>query len=245
MVGVDKIPSIREKLSIIIPVFNEEGTLKRIVEKIQCVPLEGIEKEIVLVDDGSIDQTRKIIKSLSGVKYVFHESNQGKGAAIKTGINHSSGNLILIQDADLEYFPEDYPILLAPLLNKEVEFVMGTRFVHSNPKFFTKEGDPFFSHYIGNKLIIWLTNVLYGQRHTDYESCYKLFTRSLANQVQVSTNGFAFDNELICKCLRKKYQIKEVPVRYNPRPYSSGKKINWKDGITMLWAIVKWRIMPL
>lgn len=236
--------SSHKKLSIIIPAYNEEATIQEVIRKVQNVNLDHMEKEIVVVDDGSRDRTREILKQIPGIRYIFHEKNLGKGGALKTGIQNSTGDLILLQDADLEYDPEDYRALVQPILERRSEFVMGSRFITQRPHFFTKNGDPFFTHYIGNWMIIWLTNFLYGQRNTDYEGCYKVFTRSLAQSIPVITNGFAFDNELICKTLRRRYRISEVPIHYSPRLYSQGKKITWRDGIVMLWTIFKWRFLP-
>ncbi len=231
-------------LSVIIPVLNEEKTLPEIIRRVQNVDLLGIEKDIIVVDDGSRDRTREILPTLPNIRYFLHSENQGKGAAIKTGIREALGEAIVIQDADLEYDPNDYNALLAPLLEGKGEFVMGSRFLLEKPRFFTKEGAPFFSHYIGNRMIITLTNFLYGRRNTDYEGCYKAFTRELAQSLPVQADGFEFDNELICKCMRRGHKIVEVPIHYAPRLYSEGKKIKWKDGLRMLWTIVKWRFLP-
>lgn len=233
------------KLSIVIPAYNEEKTIRQIIQNVRAVDLPGIEKEIIVVDDKSRDSTREILKTLLGIKPIFHDKNKGKGGAVKTGIENSTGDIILIQDADLEYNPEDFSILLQPILKNEVDFVMGSRFLFSEPKFFTSDGQPFFSHYIGNKVITAFTNLLYGQRKTDYEGCYKAFTRKIANEIKVETNGFAFDNELMCKTFRLGYEIAEVPIRYESRLYSEGKKITWKDGMAILWTILKWRFLPV
>lgn len=233
------------KLSVIIPVLNEAGTIREVVRRVQSVTLtKALEREILVVDDGSTDGTREILKTLAGIQPLFHEKNLGKGAALKTGIRAATGDILLLQDADLEYNPEDYPALLSPLLRGEAELVMGSRFLNERPKFFTKDGAPFFSHYLGNYLIIWATNLLYGQRNTDYEGCYKTFTRSLIQSFPIEADGFAFDNELVCKSLRRGYRIEEAPIRYHPRLYSEGKKITWQDGLVMLWTIVKWRFLP-
>lgn len=232
------------KLSVIIPVMNEAATIRKLIDWVKRVPLEGLEKEILVVDDGSKDGTPEILKGTRGIRTFFHDRNRGKGAALKTGIKNSTGDLLLLQDADLEYSPEDYPALLEPVLKGEAEFVMGSRFLYQRLRFFTRKGPPFFSHYIGNHLIIRITNLLYGQNHTDYEGCYKVFTKSLSNAIPIQADGFAFDNELICKSLRRGYRIVEVPIRYHPRLYSQGKKIKWKDGVLMLWTILKWRVLP-
>ena len=197
-----------------------------------------------MVDDGSQHQTVKVLKETSDIRLILHGKNKGKGAALKTGIENATGDIILLQDADSEYDPQDYPALLQPILEGRSEFVMGSRFLYKRPRFLTKDGDPFISHFMGNLLIIWATNFLYGQKKTDYEGCYKVFTKSLIERIPIRANGFEFDNELICKAFRRGYQICEVPIRYSPRLYSEGKKIKWQDGVRMLWNIVMWRFRP-
>lgn len=231
-----------KKITVLVPVYNEERTIKEVLEKVKQAPLpNGLEKEILVVDDGSSDQTHEKLSEISDIQIFAHDRNQGKGAAIKTGLRHATGDIILIQDADLEYNPADYPVLLQPILGGFVEFVMGSRFLCEAPRFFTKNGSPFFSHFIGNWIIIRLTNFLYGQKMTDYEGGYKAFTASLARAIPVSANGFEFDNELICKSIKRGYKIAEVPIRYKPRLYTEGKKISWRDGVAILWTILKWQ----
>ena len=229
------------KLSVIIPAYNEAQTIEEILSRVKNVVLGDLEKEIIVVDDGSRDGTRDILRRIMGIHYVFHERNKGKGGAIKTGISTATGDILLIQDADLEYDPEDYRVMIQPILAGETEFVMGSRFLLQKIHFFTEHGAPFFSHYIGNKLITWTTNFLYGQQFTDYEGCYKAFTAALAREIPIRTDGFAFDNELICKTLRRRHRIKEVPIRYKSRLYTDGKKITWRDGLKILWIILKCR----
>lgn len=232
------------RISIIIPLFNEERTIQELIQRVQNVNLNGLEKDIVVVDDGSQDRTAELLRKINGIRYFTNLRNQGKGAAIKTGIRHATGEIFLIQDADLEYDPRDYPVILKPILEGKVEFVMGSRFLVEKPRFFTKKGAPFFSHYVGNLMVIAWTNFLYGQRKTDYEGCYKAFTRTLKEWIPIETNGFDFDNELICKALRRGHEIAEVPIRYKPRLYKEGKKIRWQDGVRILWSIFKWRFLP-
>lgn len=241
---MQSIATATKKVSVIIPAFNEEKNIAEIVRRVQKVIVPGIEKEIIVVDDASGDGTRNILKGLEGVCSVLHERNHGKGAAITTGISKASGDIILIQDADLEYDPEDYEKVIRPLAEGACDVVMGSRFLTEKPRFFTKNGDPFFSHFVGNLMIIWLTNFLFGRKFTDYEGCYKAFTRTVALTIPVEAKDFAFDNELICKSLRRGYTICEVPIRYHPRIYSEGKKIRWQHGVKILWTILKWRFLP-
>lgn len=233
-----------KKLSVIIPVFNEEKTIQELIRRVKSVPLPELEKELIVVDDGSRDETPQILKQIEGILMLRHDKNRGKGAAVKTGIRAATGELILLQDGDLEYNPEDYDLLLKPLLAREAQLVMGSRFLFEKPKFFTKNGDPFFSHYVGNLLIRNLSNRLYGQKIKDYEACYKVFPRSLIDSVPIEADGFEFDNELISKSLRRGYRIAEVPVRYHSRLYQEGKKITWRHGMVILWTILKWRFLP-
>lgn len=228
------------KLSVIIPTYNEEATISEVIAKVDNVEV-GIPKEIIVVDDGSKDRTREILSKMKNIRTVFHEQNKGKGGALKTGILNAAGDLFMLQDADLEYDPSDYPTLLEPILNDEADLVMGSRFLSNGPKFFTRNGDPFFSHFIGNLMIRWTTNFLYGRRFTDYEGCYKAFKKNLVDAIPVEANGFDFDNELICKAMRKGYRICEVPIHYKARLYTEGKKITWRDGVKILWQIVKCR----
>jgi glycosyltransferase involved in cell wall biosynthesis len=233
------------KLSVIIPAYNERGTIEAVVRRVQAVNLGPIEKEIIVVDDGSRDGTTEILKELSGIRHIPHERNAGKGAALTTGFQAATGDIVLIQDADLEYNPDDYPTVIRPILEGSSDVVMGSRFILYKPKFFGKRRSPYLSHYVGNVLITSITNLLYGQRFTDYEGCYKAFRRSLVAATPVKTNGFEFDNELICKLIRKGARIAEVPIRYTPRTYAHGKKITWRHGVIMLWTIIKWRFLPL
>ena len=230
------------KVSIIIPAYNEVGTIEAIIQKVMETPLDGFEKEIIVVDDCSSDGTREVLQSLvSGIRLVFHPRNRGKGAAVRSGFATATGDILLIQDADLEYDPCDFPRLVEPIARGEADAVMGSRFLLEKPRFFSHDGAPFFSHFIGNKIIIWLTNLLYGFHATDYEGCYKAFSRQVIQDTTVLADSFDYDNELICKLLRRGRKIIEVPIHYYPRVYREGKKIRWQHGIKMVWAILKWR----
>ncbi len=233
------------KLSVIIPAYNEEQTIEAVVRRVQAVSLGPLGKEIIVVDDGSTDSTMGVLKGLPGIHCIRHARNQGKGAAVTTGTKAATGEILMIQDADLEYDPEDYPAVIQPILDGRCDAVLGSRFLMERPVFFGKRRSPYFTHYIGNLTIVFLTNLLYGQRFTDYEGCYKAFTRALLVSTPVSAKGFEFDNELICKIMRKGARIVEVPIHYMPRTYQHGKKITWRHGLIMLWTILKWRFLPV
>ena len=233
------------KLSVIIPAYNERSTIEAVVRRVQGVNLGPIEKEIIVVDDGSRDGTTAVLKELTGIRRISHERNAGKGAAVTTGIQAATGDIVLIQDADLEYHPEDYRTVIQPIVDGACDAVIGSRFVLYKPKFFGKRRSPYLTHYIGNMLIVTVTNLLYGRHFTDYEGCYKAFTRTVLASTPVGAKGFEFDNELVCKLMRKGARIVEVPIHYTPRTYAHGKKINWKHGLIILWTIVKWRFLPL
>jgi glycosyltransferase involved in cell wall biosynthesis len=233
------------KLSVVIPAYNEQATIAQTIERVKAVDLGGVDMEIVVVDDGSKDQTRQILATIPGIRVVLQERNAGKGAAVKSGFRAATGDILLIQDADLEYDPQDYPTLLKPIIDGRADAVMGSRFLLERLKFFGKGAkSPFFTHYIGNKLIVAFTNTLYGHSATDYEGCYKAFSRQIVDGIPIEANGFEYDNELICKILRRGYRLLEVPIKYRPRTYEEGKKIKWQDGVRMLWTIVKWRVRP-
>jgi glycosyltransferase involved in cell wall biosynthesis len=233
------------KLSIIIPAYNEAGTIEAIVRRVQAVDLGPIEKEIIVVNDGSNDGTERVVKGLPGIRHISHERNAGKGAALTTGFQAATGGIVLIQDADLEYDPDDYPAVIRPIVEGHSDVVMGSRFILHKPQFLGKRRSPYLSHYVGNMLITSITNLLYGQRFTDYEGCYKAFRRTLVAATPVKAKGFEFDNELICKLIRKGIRIMEVPIHYTPRTYARGKKVTWRHGVIMLWTIIKWRFLPL
>jgi len=233
------------KLSIIIPAYNEVSTIEAIVRRVQAVDLGSVEKEIIVVDDGSKDGTPAVLKHLTGIRPISHERNAGKGAALTTGFQAATGDIVIVQDADLEYDPADYRTVIQPIVDGKSDVVMGSRFILYQPKFFGKRRSPYLSHYIGNMLITTITNLLYGMQFTDYEGCYKAFRRSIIAATPVEATGFEFDNELICKLMRKGTRIVEVPIHYTPRTYAHGKKITWRHGVIMLWTIIKWRFLPI
>lgn len=226
-------------LSVIIPVYNEEATLVAIIKKVQEVRLaQGLDKEIVLVNDGSNDRTKAILDgfgSTTGMTIV-HQSNQGKTAAVLTGIRVSKGDIILIQDADLEYDPLQYPELLAPILNGRSEIVYGSRFLGSIA------GMEPINHW-ANRVSNWTLNLLYGIRLTDINTCYKLFTRRAFEGITIKGRYFDIDTELTVKLLNKGLTIKEVPIRYTARALNEGKKIRWTMALRMYWMIIKHRFI--
>ncbi len=231
-------------LSVVIPAYNEEETLAEVVGRVRAAQTGGLALEIVVVDDGSKDGTAEVMRKLPGITAVFNKKNGGKGAAVKSGFAAAKGDILLIQDADLEYDPGDYPAMVAPIVEGRADVVMGSRFAYERPHFFFGERvSPFFTHYIGNITITGLTNLLYGRSATDYEGCYKAFTKECLAGLSIEADGFEYDNELICRLLRRGVRLVEVPIRYQPRTYEQGKKIGWRDGLVILWTIIRWRFI--
>ncbi len=228
------------KLSIIIPAYNERNTILEILKQIESVDL-GMKKEIIIVDDCSTDGTSEILKALDGNQYkiILKNKNEGKGAAIKTGLAQAQGELVIFQDADIEYDPRDYPAMIQPILDGKTEVVLGIRI---KPEWDERRRKSlYWLSFIGNKLITWTTNLLFWNNAGEYEGCYKAFTKRLLDTVSITANGFEYDNELICKILKKGYKTIDVPIRYYPRNYETGKKIKWQDGFKILLTIIKER----
>jgi len=226
-------------LSVVVPVYNENDTLEEVIARIDDTDLV---EEIVLVDDGSTDGTRDLLEKLdkSGrkdLKILFHEKNQGKGAAVRTGIKKASGDLILIQDADLEYDPADYPALLFPVLVKNADVVYGSRFLGGPHRVL------FFWHYVVNRFLTCLSNMLTNLNLTDMEVGYKLFRREVLEKVEIKSDRFNFEPEITAKIAKQNIRIFEVPISYDGRTYEEGKKIGWKDGVEALWTILKYRFV--
>ena len=236
------------KLSIIMPVYNEEKTIGEVLNRVNDVKLDGIEKEIIVIDDGSTDKTidtiEKNIGKIKKAKFIKHTLNQGKGMAVKTGIGSATGEYIIIQDADLEYNPKDIIKLLEPIQTGKAEVVFGTR-LKRLPNFFRDERRPqFLIHYIGNKFLSLMTSALYGQWLTDMETCYKLFPKKAINDMPLHAKGFELEPEITAKLLKKGYKILEIPISTNPRGYDEGKKLNTvKDGILAFWSLLKYRVV--
>jgi glycosyltransferase involved in cell wall biosynthesis len=225
------------KLSVIVPVFNERNTVAEIVRRMRSVDLP-VDREIVVVDDGSDDGTRDVLTQLadSTVRIVKHGVNRGKGAAIRTGLENSTGDVVLVQDADLEYDPEDWPRLLAPMLKGRARVVYGSRFTG-------ERRNMLFLHWVGNRFLSLVTNMLYNSTLSDMETCYKLFERDVLDGVQLRANRFDFEPEFTAKVLRRGIRIYEVPISYAGRELHEGKKITWRDGVSALWTLVKYRFV--
>jgi glycosyltransferase involved in cell wall biosynthesis len=239
------------KLSIIMPVYNEVETIAEIVRRVRAVRLTvpvgfgpkngsvvGFEREIVIADDGSTDGTREFLRTLEGdpdAVVIFHQHNQGKGAAVRTGLQQASGDVMLIQDADLEYDPREYPALLQPIAEGRSQVVYGSRFRGGPTKAM------FFWHMLGNRFLTLATNVLYDTILTDMETGYKVFTRQVAERLDLKAPGWGFDPEITAQILKCGYRIYEVPISYTGREFAEGKKIGWRDGLTVLWTLIKYR----
>ena len=225
------------KLSVVVPVFNELATIEQVVERIQDVPLT---KEIILVDDCSTDGTREKLGELGrtpNINVLFHDRNRGKGAALRTGFGQVTGDVIIVQDADLEYDPAEYPKLLKPILDQKADVVFGSRFAsgESHRVFY-------FWHYVGNRLLTLMCNMFTNLNLTDMETCYKLFRREVLEQITLEENRFGFEPEITTKVARLGCRIYEVGISYSGRTYTEGKKIGWKDGVRAAWCILKYNL---
>ncbi len=229
------------KLSIVIPVYNEEKTLQKVVDTVQSIDV-GFEKELLIVDDDSPDNTRedhRAIEAASGnVPALFHEENRGKGAALRTGFRNATGEFVLIQDADLEYDPHEYPQLLWPLLEGHADVVFGSRFQGGGP-----HRVHFFWHYVGNRFLTTLSNMMTNLNLTDMEVCYKVFRKEVLDSITLKEERFGFEVEITAKTARGRWRIYEVPISYYGRSYEEGKKIGWKDGVRAIWCIFKYRFV--
>ncbi len=222
-------------LSILMPVYNENKTLLEILKRVQASPYD---KEIIIVDDGSKDGTREILAKIQdkNVKVILHEKNAGKGAAVRTAIGHATGDILLIQDADLEYSPKDYPGLLEPILDGRADVVYGSRFLGGTHRVLL------FWHYFGNLFFTLITNILYNINLTDMGTCYKAFRAEVLKSMTIKSDRFGFEPEVTAKICKKKVRIYETPISYDGRTYSEGKKITWRDGFRYLGALIRFRI---
>jgi glycosyltransferase involved in cell wall biosynthesis len=224
------------KLSIIIPVYNEEKSILEVINKVKKVNI-SITKEIIIVDDFSTDNTKNILNKLNNLKIFFHQKNRGKGSAIRTALKHATGDIILIQDADLEYDPQEYQKLLTPILENRTKVVYGSRSnaIKKNLKKMYK------LHYLGNLFLTIMTNILYGTKITDMETGYKVFRKEVIQNINLKSKRFDFEPEITAKILKKGYKIVEVPIDFMGRKFNEGKKITWKDGVKALYYLIKYR----
>ena len=223
------------KLSVVIPVYNEQASLRDVVQRVEGVEYD---KEIILVDDGSTDGSRAILeeyKGREGYHVLFHARNRGKGAALRTGFACATGDVIIIQDADLEYNPKDYAMLLEPILDGRADVVYGSRFLGGPHRVL------FYWHYVGNKFLTTLSNMLTNLNLTDMETGYKVFSKKVIDSINLKCDRFGFEPEITSKIARRNFRIYEVPISYSGRDYSEGKKITWKDGMAALWFIFRFR----
>lgn len=232
------------KLTVIIPAYNERETIEEIIRRVRQADLDPdlhMEKEIIVVDDGSTDGTREIlarmVETYPDIRVFFHDRNQGKGAAIRTALQHATGDYIVIQDADLEYDPREFSVLLRPLVEGKADVVYGSRFLGPHRAFL-------FLHYLGNKFLNLVTNILYDTILTDMETCYKMFRADVIKNIPLHARGFEFEPEITAKVLKRGYRVFEVPISYSGRDFEEGKKIHpWKDGLRALWTLIKYRFV--
>jgi glycosyltransferase involved in cell wall biosynthesis len=233
-------------LSVVVPVYNEKNFLEELICRVMAV---DIRKEIILVDDMSRDGTREILQEIARgeripsddrnrIRVFFHQRNQGKGAAVRTGMRQVNGDVVIIQDADLEYDPREYPRILEPILDGRADAVYGSRFLGGGPSRVL-----FFWHYQANRFLTTVSNMFTDLNMTDMETCYKAFTRQMSDRIVLKSNRFGFDPEITARLAKLKARIYEVPISYSGRDYSEGKKISWRDGFVVLWAIVKYNLL--
>ncbi len=224
------------EVSVIIPVYNEKGTIQQVVEQVERVPFVT---EIIIVDDCSKDGTREILQQgiwPDHVHIYYHEKNMGKGAGIRTAVQHATKDVIVIQDADLEYDPKDLETVLRPIADGKADVVYGSRFLGIHRAFL-------FWHYLGNKLLTFITNLLYNNMLTDMETGYKAFRAPILKSIKIRSNRFDFEPEITAKILKRRYRIYEVPIYYAGRDFEEGKKITWRDAFPAIWALIKFRFI--
>ncbi len=234
------------RLSVVVPAYNERPTVHELLRRVAAAPLpDGMELEIVVVDDGSTDGTRELLQQLAEAadpapfRLVLQPENRGKGAAVRAGLAAGTGDVLLIQDADLEYDPKEYPSLLGPILEGEADVVFGSRFAGGRPHRVL-----FFWHSVGNRFLTMLSNMLTDLNLSDMETCYKVFRREILEGVTLRSNRFGIEPELTAKMARRGARIYEVPITYRGRTYAEGKKIGWKDGVAAIWSILRYNLLP-
>ena len=222
------------KLSVVIPVYNERGTIHEILDAVKAVPLA---KEIVVVDDFSKDGTRDVLRTIDdpGIRIFYHDENQGKGAALRTGFSKVTGNIVIIQDADLEYNPQEYFRLIRPIVEGRADVVYGSRFIGESHRVLL------YWHYLGNQFLTLLSNLFTNLNLTDMETCYKVFKADLLKDIHIKSNRFGVEPELTAKFAKRHCRIYEIPISYAGRDYTEGKKIGWKDGFSAIWCIIRYR----
>jgi glycosyltransferase involved in cell wall biosynthesis len=221
-------------LSVVMPVYNEEATLEEIIRRVVAVP---VRTELVVVDDCSTDRSREILARLQaelGFRLILQPRNAGKGSALRRGFQEVTGDLVVIQDADLEYSPEEYPQLIELICQGRADVVYGSRFLGRHRVFL-------FSHYLGNRLLTLITNVLYNTMLSDMETCYKVMRADVLRSFTLRSNGFGIEPELTAKIFKRHYRVYEVPITYDGRGYEEGKKITWRDGVVALWVLIRYR----
>lgn len=238
----------KKTLSIVIPVYNEERTIGLVMDQLGKIKFNGVNAEIIVVNDGSSDDSVKIIQAKkgksTGLKFFNHKINQGKGAAVQTGLKNAKGDILMIQDADLEYDPNDIPRLLKPILDRHADIVYGTR-LRRMPNLKKEEKSiRFLLHYLGNRWLSLVTTILYGSVVTDMETCYKLFTKEAFKGIKLKSRGFDLEPEITAKFLKKGLKILEIDINTRPRGYDEGKKLHtFRDGFKALWTLVKFRFV--
>ena len=232
------------KLSVVIPAYNERNTVHMLMKRVMAAPVpEAMEIEIIVVDDGSVDGTRDLLQELEKAqnppfRLIMHPENRGKGAALRTGFEAATGDIILVQDADLEYNPRDYPALLQPILDDEADVVYGSRFLGGPHRVL------FFWHYMGNLFLTMLSNMFTDLNLSDMETCYKVFRAEVLKDLKLYSNRFGIEPEMTAKVAKAKVRIYEVPISYHGRTSAEGKKIGWRDGFSAIWAIVRYNLLP-